>query len=401
MIFFSFLGTNEYQSTTYDLGSLLPGNHHKCIKASFSQEVVQEVFKPDRTFIGMTEEADEKNGKKIAIKDYEKILIPSGQSSDELWEIVRKLMEQLPADEKYIIDVTHGFRSLPLITTTLINLLRARKSIDVQHILYFSFEREREINPVIDLTPIIYLQDVAFAQRSFKETGSLATFSQFFRDFQTEAYIIKAPNKPENLTTFGNNLTELQQALALNDLCKVTSIAQKILGCTAAVKEELKLFSAGSLFIPYIEELSDNLKRFAVNIEFTDSNSLASPEGLNFLCVVAEENLRQNLLQQFYTISLELLDIKIKTSLSIDLFSHESEEFNNFLEQGKENKLDEKWQKIYGIRDSVSKKRNQINHAGIGRYGTEKYANISRIKNEAKNLLNHIKNVISINPHAS
>lgn len=394
MIFLSFLGTNDYKPANYNVG-FLPGNHPDIIKASFSQEVVQKVFNPDRIFVGVTQESYKKNGEKLAeVKEYEKIRIPSGQSSDELWTIVQILVDKLPADEEYIIDVTHGFRSLPLITTTLINLLRARKSIHVQHILYFTFDSKREINPVFDLTPIIYLQDVAFAQRSFKETGSLATFSQFFKDFQKEAYINQAPKKPENLTTFGKNLTELQQALALNDLAKVTSVAQEILHSTADVQEELALFPSGSLFIPYIDELRDDLKRFAVNIDLTDSNSLASLKGLKFLCVVAEENLRQNLLQQFYTISLELLDIKIKTKLSIDLFNHESEEFKKFLQQGEKNKLDGILKEMYGIRDSVSKKRNQINHAGIGWYGTEKYANLNRIKSEAKNLLNAIRTLL-------
>ena len=71
---------------------------------------------------------------------FENIMIPEGQSTDEIWEIFRIVYEKLQEKDELIFDITHGFRSLPMLNMVLINYAKLLKNITVKGIYYGAFD---------------------------------------------------------------------------------------------------------------------------------------------------------------------------------------------------------------------------------------------------------------------
>lgn len=112
--------------------------------------------------------------------EYEKICfgsaevkMPCGKNKDELWEIFEKLLECVDEGDEVYIDVTHGFRSLPMLMLVAVPYLRLLKKVDVKAITYGAFEAKNADGsvPVFDLTDFITLMDWTNAARNFVNYG--------------------------------------------------------------------------------------------------------------------------------------------------------------------------------------------------------------------------------------
>ena len=105
----------------------------------------QENIIPDKVIVFTTEEAYKENwldssnnrhGLASALKGYSVRAgaeiscrsIPDGQNEKELWEIFRIILDSLEEGEEIILDITHSFRYLPMLTFIVLNYARAVKN---------------------------------------------------------------------------------------------------------------------------------------------------------------------------------------------------------------------------------------------------------------------------------
>lgn len=152
----------------------------------------------------MTREAEKKNwaelekeiGKRIfpinPIRD-----IPEGYSEPEIWAIFEKIYQNIKPKDEIILDVTHGFRSLPMLQIVLLNYAHSLKDIKISNILYGAFEgigipasqiednipdTINRIAPLLDLTTFSAIQSWTFAAQSFIQTGNPKAMSTLSMD---------------------------------------------------------------------------------------------------------------------------------------------------------------------------------------------------------------------------
>lgn len=78
--------------------------------------------------------------------NYEKIDIPDGNTEDEIWEIFNIVYNLLEDGDQLYIDITHSFRSLPMLITVLINYAKRLKDIEVKSITYGNYEVSKNNN---------------------------------------------------------------------------------------------------------------------------------------------------------------------------------------------------------------------------------------------------------------
>ena len=134
----------------------------------------------------------------------ERLPIPDGATEDELWQIFNVLVAAIPAGETVIFDITHGFRSQPVLSLLVASFLRVAKGIRLEALLYGAYERDRENSPVFDLTPFVAMLDWANATERFLETGDARKIASLIREQR------KSP-----LNSVAARLTDLSEALAL------------------------------------------------------------------------------------------------------------------------------------------------------------------------------------------
>src|SRR2546421_1162326 len=116
----------------------------------------------------------------------QKVLIPNGESEVELWQIFHAMANELNKGEEVVFDITHAFRSLPLLAFIAAAYLRKTKDIKLKAIVYGAHEARREeggteITPVFDLTPFIELLDWMTATEQFRETGNARLLAEMLK----------------------------------------------------------------------------------------------------------------------------------------------------------------------------------------------------------------------------
>lgn len=204
-VFLSFLGTGFYQEVNY-IGSNQA--EEEVVPTRFIQEstilnYAIDFTKDDKIFILTTEGAlinwednEHKNPKteehvfyegletkltKLKLQPKpENIPIKKGSSTNELWDIFKTVYDLLEPNDKVIFDITHGFRSLPMLNMVLINYAKLLKNIEVLGVYYGAYDAEkikskngkREFSPIWNLKSFVELQDWTNAANIFLNTGN-------------------------------------------------------------------------------------------------------------------------------------------------------------------------------------------------------------------------------------
>lgn len=222
--FISFLGAISYQLTRYyqkpDRSDLSNPTHYvqEAILSAQSERWTPE----DKIWIFTTEEARKNNysgrqeGKSVLpgeglesalqrlqrngkIAHFEPVDIPNGYSTEEMWTVFKQVFDKIRPGDELHLDVTFGFRSLPMLTTILINYARTLRQVQVKAIYYGVFEAGRQEwieenkkrkdlgqaeteapveSPIIDLNVFTELQDWTYAAQSFLDAGNSAALAR-------------------------------------------------------------------------------------------------------------------------------------------------------------------------------------------------------------------------------
>lgn len=177
MTILTILGAGNYAETNYVWGE------HAC-RTNLFPAAVSSWFREATVKVVATGKAWETHGTRLAdaIPSAERIPIPDGASDAELWEIFNKIVDAIPEGEEVVFDITHGFRSQPVIALLVAAFLRVAKGIQLKHIVYGAYEKDKENSPVFDLTPFVAMLDWASATERFLETGDARKFHDLLGD---------------------------------------------------------------------------------------------------------------------------------------------------------------------------------------------------------------------------
>ncbi len=192
-VFLSFLGTGNYKVCKYVSPLLGESEVVEFVQNAIYSLACKEFTSNDCVYIFLTKDAELKhwsslqplleqhNASVIPVKE-----IPEGYSENEIWKIFDKVFEVIQNNDEIILDITHGFRSMPMLAMVLMNYAKALKNISVKGVYYGAFEAlgqghliEKEIPnpenrkvPLLDLMAFSSLQDWTFAAQSFIKTGN-------------------------------------------------------------------------------------------------------------------------------------------------------------------------------------------------------------------------------------
>jgi CRISPR-associated DxTHG motif protein len=215
----AFLGTGEYKCATYRWND-------QTYKTSFVQEAFVHWLKPETTCVLLTKEARKKHWNDLSqrLQGHTQIVevdIPDGKSEAELWRIFEKISDAVCEGDQIAFDITHSFRSLPVIALLTIAYLKQVKGVKVQYVLYGAYEARNDkdqVAPVFDLTPFANLLDWLAAAKMFMATGDSSELGQLIQEIQNDAYRNRkayGENLPRALKNFGMALEEVSNDLLL------------------------------------------------------------------------------------------------------------------------------------------------------------------------------------------
>ena len=200
----SFLGLGPqdgYKETTY----IKHNDKAKCETHLFP-EAVARLYQPEKIVVFVTPlvRKDEKGYLKYLHKELGSQFcpknIPNGNSPTELWEIFNVCEKAVDEGDEIILDITHAFRSLPLLTFTVSAYLRQVKQVKLKRVIYGAFEaqdKDKNQTPIFDLTPFVRLLDWTNAVNIFQRSGDARP-------------IANLPDVPSDISTSSRSMLSLR-----------------------------------------------------------------------------------------------------------------------------------------------------------------------------------------------
>ncbi|MDM7912942.1 MAG: TIGR02221 family CRISPR-associated protein [Methanotrichaceae archaeon] len=258
----SFLGTGNYQETTYFLGN-------KECRTKLFPEAVHELFRPDEMVVLLTEAAGSKyldNLKSaLAGKSWRYARIPDGKNEAEIWDIFEVITQSVGEGDELIFDITHAFRSIPMLTMISVAYLRSARNITLEAVVYGAWDaREGDRSPVFDLTPFMKLLDWTNAAEMFIRTGHGGDIARLLRSAQDIAYRrdgSDGQDPPRELKNIAKDIDSISRALALARPKEVIESAQRLRSRPETYRSEAQEWAKP--FFLLVNKIADSFIPFA------------------------------------------------------------------------------------------------------------------------------------------
>lgn len=402
-VFLTFLGTGNYQDSVYVFNEQ-KSNSVKYIQSALVNLVAQDY---DKYIAFCTEGAYNTHFENLNLESNNKfnsVKIPNGSNEKEIWEMFQIIFENLQDGDEVILDITHSFRYMPMLGITLLQYAKFIKSINVKGIYYGAWDaREPNTNiaPILDLTPFSILQDWSQFGSQFINTGNINGLSKIA---ETSTGQILKDTKGKNqdaqlLKKINTTLTEIGDDFATNRGKKFLNgeVIEKFKRQTSDLENQIL-----PAFNPILEKLNNEFQLFE---EDNDDNLLHSVKW----CI--DKDLIQQGITQLQEGVITILcrkleydykniDIRgiISSYLSFGIKKDESEwkkpldtpKAKDIISDLRESIKD--LEKIAQAYNSLTDKRNDINHGGFNNHSTYDSKSFQRNLLENYNLL---KNLLS------
>lgn len=249
MIGLSFIAPTDYKRVCYYWNYSEPTFEYT---TDLFPEILPELFPLSKLIVLVTEEAARHSNCYRLEKNLGEMLIttpiPLGKSEEELWDIFSIVAAQIPPHTRLIIDITHAFRSLPLIVFNVASYLKRVKNINIERVVYGNFEvRDTTFTPprapIFDLTSTMDLQDWLHGIDSFKRRGDAGELADSLsrtqdRLHQTNKPVLKAAGLPIKFKNTARQLQYFSEALRLLRPLDASLRAAKVHKLLEEVREE-------------------------------------------------------------------------------------------------------------------------------------------------------------------
>ncbi|MCF6246488.1 MAG: TIGR02221 family CRISPR-associated protein [Desulfobacula sp.] len=437
-IFISFLGTNDYLECSYKFQNKLIKN------VRFVQEATIKLHcnnwsSNDKVLIFTTKNAYQNNWKDNGHKDrktgeyldriglekrlsdlklncsIKQINIPDGKNEAEIWEIFSIVFDEIEQDTEIIFDITHAFRSIPMLAIVILNYAKVIKDVSLDGLYYGAMEAlgnfpdvkkiplEKRIIPIIDLTSFDHLMEWSVGIDQFLKSGNASLVSKLAeKSARTILSRTKGRDRSQHIIRkFANNLEAFTKTLST---CRGRDISNNIVRLKINLDDCKKIKLNESLnkpLRPLLEKINRQMDSFPENFD---------KDGIQ----AAKWCLEHNLIQQGYTILQETLISYFLTRIGEDPYNFQSKnrklvnqavyiffdrspekiDKNRSEEQKITNKLLNFYKKNKAIVEThrnLSNLRNDINHCGFN----EDPAKANTLTNELKKIIQQVEKNIS------
>lgn len=278
----TFIGTSNYEYATYEYQG------QSVVEQFFCAALIQ-FFQPDVLQVVMTVEARQKHWESLQQRLSEvsstilvqEIDIATGRSEADLWSIFATIEEYIEPGDQLIFDITHSFRSQPLLVLLIAGYVRVIKQVEVEALVYGAYEaRKNDIAPVFDLTPFVRLLDWTAATDMFIKTGRANDLANLVQKSAQEKNVPTAASQetskrpdPQIMLRSrwkkaSEQLESLSVALGLTRPMEAMESAHKLLKTIEGVQELRDQVSHPSSVQPFVlllEPIVEQFKPIALN----------------------------------------------------------------------------------------------------------------------------------------
>ena len=266
----TFVGANPYTELKYRIGE-----HVTEPSCYFNVQLAR--FLGCGTVISVeTKAATAKHGKDLEAAlgsagiEYQRAEIPDGKSETEIWEIFEALTARVPENAELFLDITNGFRSLPVLGFIALSYLRVTRRVTIGGVYYGAFDAkdpETGIAPAFELTPFLTLLDWTAAADQFFQTGDAGRLGQLLGETQQTLWQQRRAGEeggdlPTKLKTLGNSISVASDNLRLLRSTLLRSGAETLARHLEDVRAIQNAADHARPFLELLAPVKDQLTRF-------------------------------------------------------------------------------------------------------------------------------------------
>ncbi|MGC9079052.1 MAG: TIGR02221 family CRISPR-associated protein [Candidatus Kapaibacteriota bacterium] len=384
----SFLGTGNYQKVTYIF------NGEK-FETEYFPIAFCHFLKLDSLYLIMTEESRQKHFEEFdqKFKDclvnctLKKILIPSGKTEDELWNIFEIIASNLPENSEISFDITHAFRSIPFMIFAICRYLSVVKKVTIKNIVYGAFEaRLDNIAPVFNLTPFLDLIQMSDAVNHFYLFGNSSLIAEILNKIQGQFYMSNVKSiKPTKLKSFGDVLDNLTSALSIIRIEEAIKLSFELSKKLEEFSNEAKELPIAKPFALLLDKIQKRFPKTAPAGFY-----LFSTEGFKIQANLLDFYIETNQFVQAITLAREIIVSfcvvrKNKDPKKKACREEVEKELGTLLSRlkNKENLSDQE-RPLAEIWSHITTTRNDIDHAGMNEHPEKTSTAIDNVKDICK-----------------
>lgn len=359
-VLLSFLGTTDYQEVMYNIDGTT-------YKTRFFSHALTQHYRDYQLKVLMTNEAQAKHGAALAeLCSFDEVLVSSGKTETELWEMFSRIAEAIPDHATLVIDVTHGFRSQPMLALAVVLYLRVVKRIELRRILYGAFEAKdaQGVAPVFDLTPFVDLIDWAVAAQQFSRYGNAAPLRDLLHKIHKGTHVQQLPYRPQALQSVGEKLAELSSALAINRPAEALQVAKELARRAEGLQRDVASIPSAAPLGLLLDRIQARLEPLA-----RAQGNLFTSEGFRAQAAILRFYLDTELYAQAITLSREALISKRcidQGKRALEARSKVERDLNELSRSMRHGKPPpQELHELVKLWGELGDLRNDINHAGM------------------------------------
>lgn len=351
----SFLGTGKYEQVNYRLdGQTYP--------TPYTQEAIRCLYPDYSLKVLLTEKAQETHGQPLLERvEYEPVRIPKGSVENELWDIFNAIVEAVPDGAELIMDVSHGFRSQPILALAVLQLLQVVKKVQIRRVLYGAFDSETQQADFFDLTPFLELMEWTQATRDLLEYGNGSRLRQLLKEIHKHSYMVEGPRARE-LGSVGEILHGLGSSLELLRIAEVFDKAKGLLKALATAREDVNQ-------LPRSRPLGLLLSRIEERFQTLAPDNLFDAEGLKAQSAMIDLLMETGSYAQAIALARELMVTWLCLQRQFDPISERGAAENLLGSYAdavrRRQSTDEQKTKLGQLWDKIRNIRNDIAHAAM------------------------------------
>lgn len=156
------------------------------------------------------------------------IEIEEDMSAAGQWRWFEKILDQIQSGDRLTVDLTHGYRAVPIVFSTAVSFLQRARKVVVEAVYYGAYERDRALSPIVDMRDFYIINEWADGVSRLVEDADARKLADLTRE--APGFQVGPLNDPELV----EKLNDLTNRIRNVDMHKVGEIAAKTLDILAS-----------------------------------------------------------------------------------------------------------------------------------------------------------------------
>jgi hypothetical protein len=239
-VYLSFLGLgtfnpkterSEYRPTIYEL------NKNKSQQTEFVQVAEMELLDPsqfDLILIAATQKSFDAHFKKLKTQMAnfgavpEHLILEEDMSASGQWVWFEKILAYIEPGDELTVDLTHGYRAIPIVFSAAINFLQKARNITLKAVYYGVWERVAELGyaPIIDMKEFYLINEWSDAVSRLVEDADARKMGEVAE--KTSEFQVGELNDPDVIRAF-DDLTNTIRNVDVNNVALKANAALELI----------------------------------------------------------------------------------------------------------------------------------------------------------------------------